>query len=201
MARKKTETDGPIIIKKYANRRLYNTDTSSYVTLDHLAELVKEDRDFVVVDAKSGDEITRSVLAQIIFDKESKDSGSENMLPVSFLKQLISLYGEGMQQFVPNYLQASLETFMANQQKIQEQFSQPEPMKMFEEMTKQNMAMMQEGMKFFAGNMNKQPQKAAAPEEESKPQEKAEHDPQSEQISALQSQLAALQDQISKLGQ
>lgn len=202
MARKKTDPNGPIIIKKYANRRLYNTDTSSYVTLDHLAELVKDDRDFKVVDAKSGDDITRSVLAQIIFDKESKDSAEDNMLPVSFLKQLISLYGESMQQFVPNYLQTSLEALMANQKKFQEQFQGQfqtgEPLKIFEQMTKQNMALMQQGMQMFAHNMSparKTEQSETASDSETPDQPKT----QSDQISALQDQLTSLQDQISKL--
>lgn len=220
MARTKSTEDGVIIIKKYANRRLYNTYTSSYVTLEHLAVLVKEDRDFKVVDAKSGDDITRSVLAQIIFDKESKESGDDNMLPVSFLKQLISLYGEGMQKFVPNYLQTSLETLMANSQKIQEQFHQPEPLKMFEEMTKKNMAMMQQGMQLFTSKMaeaqkaeaakDKTTEKATdktAQKPEQKPGESEKAAPakskateEDDKIDALQAQLASLQDQISKLG-
>ncbi|MEM7569076.1 MAG: polyhydroxyalkanoate synthesis repressor PhaR, partial [Pseudomonadota bacterium] len=99
---KSTSADGPIIIKKYANRRLYNTETSSYVTLDYLAQMVKDERDFKVVDAKSGQDLTRSVLTQIIVEEESK---GETLLPLSFLRQLIAFYGGGMDTLVPHYLE------------------------------------------------------------------------------------------------
>ena len=112
MADKNDTTEDTIVIKKYANRRLYNTEKSSYVTLDHLAEMVREGQDFVVTDAKSGEDITRSVLTQIIFEEESK---GHNMLPTKFLRQLISLYGDSVQGFVPGYLDASMEAFAKNQ--------------------------------------------------------------------------------------
>lgn len=103
-----------VVIKKYANRRLYNTAKSSYVTLDDLAVMVREGQDFVVKDAKSGEDITRSVLAQIIFEEESK---GQNLLPVKFLRQLIGLYGDSLEGFVPGYLEASMESFAENQEK------------------------------------------------------------------------------------
>jgi polyhydroxyalkanoate synthesis repressor PhaR len=104
----------PVVIKKYANRRLYNTATSAYVTLDHLATMVKEKTDFVVYDAKTGDDITRSVLTQIIFEEESK--GGQTLLPIPFLRQLISFYGDSLQGVVPQYLEMSMATFARNQE-------------------------------------------------------------------------------------
>ena len=105
----------PVVIKKYANRRLYNTQTSSYVTLDHLCEMVKEGVDFEVRDARTGEDITRSVLTQIIFEEEAK---GQNLLPIRFLRQLIRLYGDSMQSFVPGYLDLSMESFSKNQEAI-----------------------------------------------------------------------------------
>src|SRR5499426_3978992 len=110
----------PVIIKKYANRRLYNTGTSTYVTLEDLAVMVKEGEDFVVYDAKTGEEITRSVLTQIIFEQESK---GQNLLPVQFLRRLIRFYGDQMQGFLPPYLEMSMESFSKSQEQFREQFS------------------------------------------------------------------------------
>ena len=109
----------PVVIKKYANRRLYNTATSSYVTLDHLSQMVKEQTDFVVYDAKTGEDITRSVLTQIIVEEESK---GQNLLPIQFLRQLISFYGGQMQSLVPSYLELSLNAFSQQQERMREQF-------------------------------------------------------------------------------
>jgi len=114
---KKGDPDGPITIKKYANRRLYNTQTSNYITLDFLAEMTRNDIDFVVVDAKTGDDITHNVLTQIIVDEESS---GQNMLPVNFLRQLISMYGNSMQSLMPSYLEASMDNFRKNQKQFQE---------------------------------------------------------------------------------
>ena len=114
---KKKIQDGPIVIKKYTNRRLYNTQTSSYITLDFLAEMTRNDEDFLVVDAKTGDDITHNVLTQIIVDEES--SGKQ-MLPVKFLRQLISMYGNSMQSLMPSYLEASMDNFRKNQKQFQE---------------------------------------------------------------------------------
>lgn len=144
----------PVIIKKYANRRLYNTESSSYITLEHLAEKVRQGRDFKVVDAKSGEDITRSVLTQIIVEEESR---GQNMLPVSFLRQLIGLYGDSMQAMVPQYLEASMATFHKNQEQLQKLFVAPFSGTLpfsgtaFEKIAEQNMAIMQAASKLFHG--------------------------------------------------
>ncbi|MFN3423484.1 MAG: polyhydroxyalkanoate synthesis repressor PhaR [Novosphingobium meiothermophilum] len=110
-----SKNGGTVIIKKYANRRLYNTSTSSYITLDHLAQMVKDNIDFKVIDAKTGADLTHSILAQIIMEEES---AGEQMLPTNFLRQLISMYGNSMQAFLPGYLEASMEHFRENQAKM-----------------------------------------------------------------------------------
>lgn len=140
-----------IVIKKYANRRLYNTATSSYVTLDHLAEMVRNGEDFHVVDAKSGEDLTRAVLTQIIFEQENK---GQNLLPVPFLRQLIGLYGDNLQSFVPSYLEMSMNAFRKNQEamrrSVSEAFSAPQSgMRIFEDAARQNMAFFEQGLKMF----------------------------------------------------
>lgn len=145
----------PITIKKYANRRLYNTGTSSYVTLDDLAEMVKKGEDFQVFDAKSGDDITRSVLAQIIFEQEGK--AGENLLPIAFLRQLIRFYGDSMQSLVPRYLEFSLDRLTSEQQKFRDQMAQafgqppfgPQSFGPMEEMTRKNMQMFMQAFTVF----------------------------------------------------
>ncbi|MEM9234356.1 MAG: polyhydroxyalkanoate synthesis repressor PhaR [Pseudomonadota bacterium] len=144
-------TDDSIVIKKYANRRLYNTATSSYVTLDHLAEMVRNGDDFHVVDAKSGEDLTRAVLTQIIFEQENK---GQNLLPVPFLRQLIGLYGDNLQSFVPSYLEMSMNAFRKNQEamrrSVSEAFSAPQSgMRIFEDAARQNMAFFEQGLKMF----------------------------------------------------
>jgi polyhydroxyalkanoate synthesis repressor PhaR len=140
----------PVVIKKYANRRLYDTSASRYVTLDHLRDLVKANTDFQVVDAKSGEDLTRGVLAQIIFEEESK---GENLLPVEFLRQLIRFYGDSMQAFVPGYLRLSMDGLARQQDELRKSVtSQMGPaagMAMLEEQTKRNMAMFEQAMKMF----------------------------------------------------
>ena len=116
------KTDGPITIKKYANRRLYNTGTSTYVTLEDLAVMVKAGEDFVVYDAKTGEDITRSVLAQIIFEQENKEG--QNLLPINFLRQLIRFYGDSMQMMVPRFLEASIDSLTKEQEKFRGQLAQ-----------------------------------------------------------------------------
>src|SRR5438874_7062203 len=118
-----TKTAEPVIIKKYANRRLYNTGTSTYVTLEDLAGMVKAGEDFVVYDAKTNEEITRSVLTQIIFEQENKE-GTQNLLPVTFLRQLIRFYGDSLQTLVPRYLEFSMDNLAQEQQKLREQMTQ-----------------------------------------------------------------------------
>ena len=141
----------PIKIKKYANRRLYNTATSSYVTLDHLSQMVKEGKDFVVEDAKTHEDITRSVLTQIIVEEENK---GQHLLPISFLRQLISLYGDNLQWMVPNYLEYSMQAFSRNQDQIRQYFQDTMsgifPFGTLEEMSKQQMAIFERAMKMFS---------------------------------------------------
>jgi polyhydroxyalkanoate synthesis repressor PhaR len=142
----------PIKIKKYANRRLYNTATSSYVTLDHLCQMVKEGTDFVVHDAKTGADITRSVLTQIIVEEEAK---GQNLLPVGFLRQLISFYGDNLQTIVPRYLDYSMKMFATNQEQMRDYlrsaFGGMFPFgPQFEEMSKKNIQILQNAMKMFA---------------------------------------------------
>lgn len=140
-----------IIIKKYANRRLYNTATSSYVTLDHLAEMVKKGQDFVVHDAKTGEDITRSVLTQIIFEEEGK---GQNLLPINFLRQLIGFYGDNLQTFVPTYLEMTMAAFAKEQEKLRDRMtatlSGRSQMEQFEEQMRQNLAMFDSAMKVFS---------------------------------------------------
>jgi polyhydroxyalkanoate synthesis repressor PhaR len=145
------EKAAPVTIKKYANRRLYNTAKSSYVTLEHLAEMVREGQDFVVYDAKTGEDITRSVLTQIIFEEEAKGA---SLLPANFLRQIIRLYGDTLQGFVPGYLEASMETFSRNQEKMREQvratFGANPAMAGLEAMTRTNMELFQNAMRMFS---------------------------------------------------
>jgi polyhydroxyalkanoate synthesis repressor PhaR len=147
-----TKNDSPTVVKKYANRRLYDTGRSSYVTLEDLCDMVKEGYDFVVVDAKSGEDITRQVLTQIIMEQESK---GENLLPINFLKDLIGYYGNGVQGVIPNYLEQTMEVFKANQDQFQEQlngsFGGAFPFGTFEEMNKMNIDIFQRTMKTFTG--------------------------------------------------
>jgi len=139
----------PVVIKKYANRRLYNTATSSYVTLDHLCQMVKEQTDFVVYDAKTGEDITRPVLTQIIVEEESK---GQNLLPISFLRQLIAFYGDSLQGVVPQYLEFSMKSFAHNQERMRDYMKTTfgfNPFAQFEEVGKQNVAMFEKAMKMF----------------------------------------------------
>ncbi|MDA8229729.1 MAG: polyhydroxyalkanoate synthesis repressor PhaR [Magnetospirillum sp.] len=152
MSEPQATSPAPITIKKYANRRLYNTATSSYVTLEHLAQMVKDGADFVVYDAKTGEDITRSVLTQIIVEEEGKSG--QNLLPISFLRQLIGLYGDSLAGVLPRYLEYSMQTFLRNEQKMR-QYVQSTldglfPFKPFEEMGKQNMAILETAMKMFS---------------------------------------------------
>jgi polyhydroxyalkanoate synthesis repressor PhaR len=182
----------PITIKKYANRRLYNTAKSSYVTLDHLAQMVREGQDFVVNDAKSGQDITRSVLAQIIFDEEAK---GQTMLPANFLRQLIRLYGDTLQGFVPGYLEASMETFSRNQEKmrtqVQKAFEANPALANFETLARSNMEWFENALRMFApfasGIGSKSPE--------------ASHDTTRKELELedLKRQLAEMQQQLSQI--
>lgn len=143
-----------VTIKKYANRRLYNTASSSYVTLEHLSEMVKEGVDFVVYDAKTGEDITRSVLTQIIFEEESR---GENLLPIQFLRQLIGFYGNSMQSVLPGYLELSLESFIKQQERFRAQMASISPASglaataaAYEEQVRQNMTLFNRAMSAFS---------------------------------------------------
>jgi polyhydroxyalkanoate synthesis repressor PhaR len=141
----------PVVIKKYANRRLYNTSTSSYVTLDSLSEMVREGTDFIVQDAKTGDDITRSVLTQIIFEQESR---GQNLLPVQFLRRLIRVYGDSMQGYLPPYLEMSMESFSKGQEQMREHMSRSfggkTPVAAFEDQAKRNMALFQQALSLWS---------------------------------------------------
>lgn len=144
----------PVVVKKYANRRLYNTESSSYITLDNLAEMVRKGRDFVVYDAKSGDDITRSVLTQIIVEEEGK---GQNLLPTAFLRQLIGLYGGSMQGLVPTYLEQAMSAFAEQQEQVRDSVQKTMgsmtglyPFGNLEEVSRQNVAMMERAMTMFS---------------------------------------------------
>jgi polyhydroxyalkanoate synthesis repressor PhaR len=174
----------PTVIKKYANRRLYNTQTSVYVTLEDLAEMVRRGENFTVSDAKSGEDITRSVLTQIIFELENK---GENLLPISFLRQLIQFYGDSMQSFVPNFLDMSLQSFVQQKDNFSQQMGKAFglPLTAFESQIKQNMNLFEQAFGMFvpfAQNKNQ-----AKPKTESNEMEN------------LRSQLSSMQEQLDKL--
>src|SRR3974390_2548434 len=146
-----TKSAEPVTIKKYANRRLYNTGTSTYVTLEDLAAMVKNGEDFVVYDAKTGEEITRSVLTQIIFEQENKEG--QNLLPITFLRQLIRFYGDSMQMLVPRYLEVSIESLTREQEKFRQQMAQAFGIGNFtsmEEQVRRNMDMFERAFAMFA---------------------------------------------------
>lgn len=192
MAKTPAGKEAPITIKKYANRRLYNTAESSYVTLDHLAKMVKDGTDFVVYDAKTREDITHSVLTQIIVEEEGK---GQNLLPISFLRQLISLYGDNLQWLVPNYLDYSMRAFARNQEQIRHYFQDTMagmfPFGAFEEMGKQNVAMFQQAMKMFTPFSPEDEEQAAANGEVP-----AAGSDEGKSIEELQKQLDALQKQL-----
>lgn len=152
MPEPQTSPQAPITIKKYANRRLYNTATSSYVTLDHLAQMVKDGAEFVVFDAKSGEDITRSVLTQIIVEEEGK--GGQNLLPISFLRQLIGYYGDSLGGLLPRYLEYSMQGFLRNEQQMRQYMQNALdglfPFNPFEEMSRQNAAFFENALRMFS---------------------------------------------------
>ncbi len=201
-----TESD-PIIIKKYANRRLYHTGTSSYVTLEDLAAMVRAGEDFVVTDAKSGEDITRPVLAQIIFEEETKTE--QNLLPIAFLRQLIRFYGDSMQGLVPSYLQFSLESLTREQETFRAQLAKTVEGNPFgqaalhavEEQTKMNMAMFQEAFKLFnpfAAQAAAAEAKAEAEGHDGKTGKPGEA--KGADLDELKRQVAEMQSRLDKLG-
>jgi len=207
MAKKSVDHDKPIVIKKYANRRLYNTSTSSYVTLDHLAQMVKESTEFTVHDAKSGDDITRQVLTHIIVEEEGK--GGQNLLPISFLRHLISFYGDSLQTVVPGYLENTMQSFAKNQEQMRDYMNgtigSMSPFGSLGDVGKQNVAMMENAMKMFApfypvGSETEDTAESDPGKEQPTPQEgtaqEAESDPH---LDALKSQLDEMQKRLDEL--
>ena len=188
------KNEGQIVIKKYANRRLYNTGTSTYVTLEDLAEMVKRGEEFTVQDAKSGDDITHAVLTQIIFEQESKTGNT--LLPISFLRQLIGFYGDQMQMVVPSFLEHSMKSFTEQQVQMREQIGRAFgetalaknfslPIQMVEEQVRRNTDMFQQAMQMFSPFM--QP-----PVKESRKAEASDIDELKQQMKALQAKLDSL---------
>ena len=189
------KSDEPITIKKYANRRLYNTGTSTYVTLEDLAAMVKAGEDFVVYDAKTNEDITRSVLTQIIFEQENKEGG-QNLLPINFLRKLIRFYGDQMQAFLPSYLELSLDSFIRQQERLRSQFTTMSPagIGVYEEQIRQNLALFDRAMKMFSpfpfrGEEGEAGAASAA----------AAPEPAKDDLAELRSQMAAMQEQLAAL--
>ena len=179
MAAASAPGDDVVIIKKYANRRLYDTESSSYITLERLAEMVRQKREFKVVDAKTGEDITHNVLTQIIMEEESRGG---TMLPINFLRQLISMYGDSMQSMVPQYLEASLEAFQRNQSQFRDAMAGAFSGGPFADLARRNMEMFQAAA--AGGKMPPRPEPDADEDDE---------------IERLKSQLAALQAKVDKL--
>ena len=171
-----TKASGKVVIKKYANRRLYDTESSTYITLDRLAQMVREGREFEVVDAKSGEDITRQVLTQIIVDEEARGS---TMLPTNFLKQLIGLYGNSMQNFVPSYLEAAMDAFQRNQSAAKDAFGG----NVFADLAKRNMAILEDAAQAFSGKAKAKADAAAT----------------NSDVDQLKAELAALQAKVDRL--
>jgi len=187
--------DEPITIKKYANRRLYNTGTSTYVTLEDLAVMVKAGEDFVVYDAKSGDDITRSVLAQIIFEQENKEG--QNLLPINFLRQLIRFYGDSMQMLVPRFLEVSIDQLTRDQEKFRQQMAQAfggTPFGALEEQVRRNMEMFERAFAMFTPFAKREG--AAEPDPSDKGTARAES---SGDINELKRQMEEMQKRLDKL--
>ena len=193
--KKRTSADQPAVVKKYANRRLYNTATSSYVTLDDLSQMVRRGEHFVVYDAKSGEDLTRSILTQIILEEDGK---GRNLLPINFLRQLIGYYDDNLRAFLPRYLELSMENFAANQEQIRRYiegtFGQFFPMNQFEDMARQNMALLQRAATMFTPLQESNAAPASDPEGNA-----AEHPGQIEPSLDTSAEIKALNDKIEDL--
>ena len=199
MSKDAVSDSDPVIIKKYANRRLYNTDTSSYVTLDDLAEMVRAERDFSVHDAKSGEELTHSVLTQIIVEQESR---GQNLLPVKFLRQLIRFYGNNIERLVPSYLEFSLDALTREQERYRKQFADTfaaPPFDVMQEQARQNFAMFERALGMFNpyGKGDGNPESESKNDNEPKKADGAER--KSDEIESLKAELAAMQDKLEKI--
>ena len=202
MASEQAGSTEPVIIKKYANRRLYNTATSSYVTLDDLAGMVRQSQDFIVYDAKTNDDITRSVLTQIIVEEEAKGT---NLLPVSFLRQLIALYGDSLQALVPKYLEHSMASFTQNQERMRHYINNALggmfPFGSLEEMSRKNMEFLDQAFRVFNPLM---PGKGSAPSPKAEPEPKPTPpapaaDNGKDALTELQKKINALEKQLDSL--
>lgn len=209
----KTETDNgrkdAVVIKKYANRRLYNTDTSSYVTLEDLAQMVRSDKEFVVYDAKTGDDLTHAVLTQIIVEQEGR-SGGQALLPIPFLRQLIRFYDDSLARMVPSYLQLSLETLSREQERFRSQMASSwgpsAAFEAYQEQTRRNLALFEQAMKMwtpFTGGLTTSAsgsteRPVTAPEA---PASAPAAEPARDDLSEMRAQLAAMQAKIEKLSQ
>jgi len=195
VTQKPENSEDLVIIKKYANRRLYNTATSTYVTLDDLAEMVKSGVDFNVQDAKTGEDITHSVLTQIIFEQEAK---GENMLPVNFLRQIIRFYGDSMQHVVPSFLNVSADMLAREQDDLRKamgtSFSKT-PFDAMEDQVRQNMDMFKQAVSMFSPFVDP----ADAMEPKVQKREKETDTPDADDMEALRSQLAQMQSQLDRL--
>lgn len=189
----------PIIIKKYANRRLYDTSSSSYVTLEHLSTLVREGKDFVVQDAKTGEDLTRSVLTQIIFEQENKGG---NALPLNFLRQVIRFYGDSVSQALPPYLDMAMNNFTRNQERwrtLMAGGSTANPMAMFEDQARRNFEMFERSMNMFTAGTPMRPKAEDDDEPLQSSARKADMQEESQTLEALQKQMAEMQAQLAKL--
>jgi polyhydroxyalkanoate synthesis repressor PhaR len=187
------KSDQPTTIKKYANRRLYNTGTSTYVTLEDLAGMVKQGEDFLVYDAKSGEDITRSVLAQIIFEQENK--AGQNLLPTTFLRQLIRFYGDSMQMVVPKYLEQSIDTLTREQEKFRKQLTDTfsgTPFAPLEEHVRRNMELFQQTFSMFKPFV---PQRTPSPDQAAKTPEPSPDD----YMDDLRRQMKDMQDRLDRM--
>ncbi|MBN9277280.1 MAG: polyhydroxyalkanoate synthesis repressor PhaR [Hyphomicrobium sp.] len=208
----------PVVIKKYANRRLYNTETSTYVTLEDLAQMVRSERDFVVFDARTGDDLTHSVLTQIIVEQESR--AGQTLLPVPFLRQLIRFYGGAMERMVPSYLQVSLETLTREQDRFRKQFANaftPQgALEAYQEQARKNLQLFEQAMAMFSpfgatGKPGAKPEEGPAKSESpepsvprdkpaaAKPAASPDGQPESDELAAMRNELAAMQARIEKL--
>lgn len=183
---KSSRTGEPVVIKKYANRRLYDTGSSSYITLDNLAQMVRDGVDFKVVDAKTNEDITHSVLTQIIVEQEAE--AGQQMLPISFLRELIAMYGNSVQSMMPSYLEASMEHFRANQQRFQSMFEEQMGNNPFTKIAESNLAMMRAATE---GLMPRAPQ--TKPDENARASEKNE-------LATLREQMRVMQKKLDELG-
>ena len=197
-AKDDAEGSEKVVIKKYANRRLYNTAKSSYVTLEDLAKMVRAGQDFAVYDAKTGEDITRSVLTQIIFEEEAK---GQSMLPTNFLRHIISLYGDALQAVVPSYLEASMKTFAQNQERMRQAFGAPQAMANFEALARSNMEWFEQALRMFqpfgaAGQGDRGGQRAEVAPREAGGKSPAEL---SENLEQLQRQIREMQDQLERM--